>query len=76
MVRMSPVTQIVSALLVACFVVSPLDGGNPRLLSVERIWDRAEHSAFTDLIRHRGEWFCVFREGKQHGHGDTGRIRY
>ncbi len=72
---MSPVTQIVSALLVACFLVSPLDGGNPRLLSVERIWDRADHSAFTDLIRHRGVWFCVFREGKQHGHGDTGRIR-
>lgn len=72
---MSPVTQIFSALLVALSLVLPLSGGNPRILSVEKIWDQADHSAFTDLIRHQGDWFCVFREGKQHAHGDTGRIR-
>jgi hypothetical protein len=41
-----------------------LDG--VRLVGVRRIWDRGEHNAFTDLIRYRGRWFCVFREGKDH----------
>jgi hypothetical protein len=33
---------------------------------VRRIWDAGKHNAFTDLARHRGEWFCVFREGEAH----------
>ncbi|MGE3309406.1 MAG: exo-alpha-sialidase [Limisphaerales bacterium] len=44
------------------------------LVSVARIWDAAPHSAFTDLVRHRGAWFCVFREGKGHVSPD-GAIR-
>ena len=39
----------------------------PRLISVARIWDRAPHSAFTDLLRHRGRWWCTFREAEDHG---------
>ena len=39
----------------------------PRLVSVARIWDRAPHSAFTDLLRHRGRWWCTFREAEDHG---------
>ena len=31
-----------------------------------KIWDAAPHNAFTDLIRHNGEWLCVFREGQGH----------
>ena len=42
-------------------------GAEPRLISVARIWDRAPHSAFTDLLRHRGRWWCTFREGPDHG---------
>ncbi len=38
----------------------------PRLVSVSRIWDRAPHNAFTDLLFHEGRWFCVFREGSEH----------
>jgi hypothetical protein len=38
----------------------------PQLLSVSKIWDAAPHNAFTDLVRFRGEWFCVFREGRAH----------
>jgi hypothetical protein len=34
-----------------------------KLLSVKKIWDAAPHNAFTDLIRHSGQFFCVFREG-------------
>ncbi len=47
--------------------------------SVKRIWDRAPHSAFGDLIRFQGHWFCVFRESDGHvpkasGAGD-GKLR-
>ncbi len=38
----------------------------PELVSAKKIWDAGPHNAFTDLARHRGEWFCVFREGKGH----------
>ncbi len=36
------------------------------LVGVRKIWDRAPHNAFTDLIRFQGRWFCVFREGQAH----------
>lgn len=36
------------------------------ILSVKKIWDEAPHNAFTDLIRWKGRWYCVFREGKAH----------
>ena len=41
---------------------------------VRKIWDEAPHNAFTDLIRHEGHWFCVFREGQGHVSPD-GAIR-
>lgn len=43
-------------------------GSEPRLVSVEQIWDQAPHSAFTDLIRYRGRWWCTFRESEAHMH--------
>jgi hypothetical protein len=36
------------------------------LVDVRKIWDYAPHNAFTDLVRFRGRWFCVFREGQAH----------
>ncbi len=38
----------------------------PRLVETRKIWDHAAHNAFTDLVRFRDTWFCVFREGKGH----------
>ena len=38
----------------------------PELVSVEEIWGHAPHNAFTDLIRFRGRWWCVFREAVAH----------
>ena len=35
-------------------------------IDVLKIWDKAPHNAFTDLIRFRDRWFCVFREGREH----------
>jgi len=49
-------------------------GPGTHLVGVRRIWDAAPHNAFTDLIRHRDEWLCVFREGMGHVSHD-GKIR-
>ncbi len=35
-------------------------------MQVTRIWDKAPHNAFTDLVRFQDRWFCVFREGEKH----------
>lgn len=40
------------------------------LIKVQKIWDKAPHNAFTDLIRYKDRWFCVFREGKAHNSSD------
>jgi hypothetical protein len=45
-----------------------------RLLDVRKIWDRAPHNAFTDLLRFHGAWYCAFREGEHHVSPD-GAIR-
>jgi hypothetical protein len=37
-----------------------------KLISVQKIWDASPHNAFTDLIWHKGRFFCVFREGATH----------
>ena len=47
--------------------------------TVTKIWDKAPHSAFTDLIDFKGHFYCAFREGTGHipdkdGSGD-GEIR-
>jgi hypothetical protein len=44
------------------------------LLTLDMIWDRAPHNAFTDLARYRGSWFCAFREGAAHALC-AGRVR-
>ena len=36
------------------------------LLDSWRVWDRAPHNAFTDLLRHQDRWYLVFREGRAH----------
>lgn len=45
-----------------------------RLISVKKIWDQAPHNAFTDLIRFKGQFYCVFREGTGHAEGE-GQLR-
>src|SRR4051812_38288347 len=41
--------------------------GEPaKLIEARKIWDQAPHNAFTDLVRFKDRWFCVFREGKGH----------
>ena len=42
----------------------------PRLVSVKKIWHGENHSAFTDLVRFDGKWFCTFREAEGHVGGN------
>jgi hypothetical protein len=46
-----------------------------QVLETRKIWDAAPHNAFTDLTRHAGQWWCVFREGSAHVPGTNGKIR-
>jgi hypothetical protein len=41
---------------------------------VQKIWDKGNHNAFTDLVRFQDKWYCVFREGTGHAAG-AGKIR-
>jgi hypothetical protein len=45
------------------------------VVSIERIWDRAAHSAFTDLVMFEDALYCTFREGSGHIPGLNGAIR-
>jgi hypothetical protein len=53
---------------VICLSVPHADAADsqPVLVGTKRIWDKAPHSAFTDLIRFKDHWFCVFRDGQGH----------
>ena len=57
-------------LLVALFLpvgfVTAEEGPRPVLVDARRIWNEAPHNAFTDLVRFKDRWYCVFREGQGH----------
>lgn len=58
-------------------VLLSLGGGAERAELVEpvaRIWNEGAHNAFTDLMRFKDRWLCVFREGDGHAKG-AGTIR-
>lgn len=58
------------------FSINPEAKPTPRaqVVEVNRISTGAPHSAFTDLIRHKDRFYCVFREGSSHVSQD-GAIR-
>lgn len=45
---------------------SAQENSAPKIIETRRIWDKAPHNAFTDLLHHDGRWYCVFREGSKH----------
>ena len=47
----------------------------PLLVEVRRIWDHADHNAFTDLALYKGKFYCTFRESNEHEKGKNGVIR-
>ncbi|UUO07844.1 exo-alpha-sialidase [Blastopirellula sp. J2-11] len=55
------------ALIMLTTMVEAESPGEPaKILSVKKIWDQAPYNAFTDLVRFKEQWFCVFREGAEH----------
>ena len=60
-------------LIVVCGAAS-LRAAEPKVVSVEKIWDHGKHSAFTDLIRWHDKWYCTFREADAHV-GGNGKLR-
>jgi hypothetical protein len=44
------------------------------IVEVKKVWDKAPHSAFTDLLRWNDTFYCAFREGRGHVSTD-GKIR-
>ncbi|HEX4129589.1 MAG TPA: exo-alpha-sialidase [Pirellulales bacterium] len=62
------------ALVIVSAAIATSGQAAPQIVSVEKIWDRGNHNAFTDLIRFHDEWFCTFREADSHVGGD-GKLR-
>lgn len=52
--------------LVAFWLDAKPETEGAEIQEVQKIWDRAPHNAFTDLVRFDDRWFCVFREGSGH----------
>lgn len=42
---------------------------------VQKIWDKAPHNAFPDLIRFRGYFYVAVREGNNHMPDNSGQVR-
>lgn len=51
------------AILLAALLQDPAPA---TLVDARKIWDQAPHNAFTDLLRFKDRWLCVFREGTTH----------
>jgi hypothetical protein len=44
-------------------------------IEVQKIWNEAPHSAFTDITRFKGKFYCTFREAPGHMSGPQGSAR-
>lgn len=71
---LQPRAWIPLAALLVTLAPRPASSAGPELVSVEKIWDRGAHNAFTDLIRWHERWYCTFREADAHVGGD-GKLR-
>ena len=64
---MKKIIVIISALLMPILFgcsgkkAAPQDG--TYTYSVQKIWDKGTHAAFTSLIEFNGKYYCSFREG-------------
>lgn len=53
-------------LLVILLVCAPSILAQTHCVEVSKIWDNGSHSAFTSLIKFKGDYYCSFREGESH----------
>jgi hypothetical protein len=67
-------SKLVSSVAFALLLGLSAHAESLKIISVKKIWDGANHNAFTDLTRFNEKWFCTFREAQGHVNGD-GKIR-
>jgi len=70
-------TKVLFVLTAVCILTTLAPASAPpevEIVGVKKIWDKAPHNAFTDLIRWKGKFYCAFREGRGHVSTD-GKIR-
>src|SRR4051794_30309059 len=70
MSHLKPWLACVALVALNLTLAPPAPAAGPELVSVEKIWDRGAHNAFTDLIRWHDRWYCTFREADAHVGGD------
>src|SRR4051794_29665597 len=70
MSHLKPWLACVALVALNLTLAPPAPAAGPELVSVEKIWDRGAHNAFTDLIRWHDKWYCTFREADAHVGGD------
>ncbi|MEQ9411798.1 MAG: sialidase family protein [Fuerstiella sp.] len=63
---MNKVCLCIASVLFPIAVSAADDSSQVVLVDAKRIWDQAPHNAFTDLVRFKDRFFCVFREGQGH----------
>lgn len=71
--RLSLALSLFVGLSAVCSALAAL----PEVVEVSstKIWDKAPHNAFTDMIRWHDRFYCTFREGERHVHGADGTVR-
>jgi hypothetical protein len=65
-------TQLLLPFLIGMAVSTRLLAGG---IPVTKIWNQADHNAFTDLIWFKNAFYCSFREGSGHIPGTDGKVR-
>ncbi len=73
-------TRLLSAILTGLlffplFIKAQSSQEQKTIVSIERIWDRAAHNAFTSLIDFKGKLYCTFRESNGHVSEINGSVR-
>jgi hypothetical protein len=72
-------TRVLTAWVLVAVLATPATADETAeqkyVASIERIWDRPAHAAFTDLIAFDGDLYCAFREGSDHVPGLNGVVR-
>ncbi len=58
------------SILAAATVRAQQPPAQAELVSVQKIWDKGGHNAFTDLVRFNNLFYCCFREAQGHVGGD------
>ncbi len=67
----------VSVVLMAIAATAPSAAAQTELpvWPAVKIWDSDRYCAFTDFTRFNDRFYCAFREGSAHVHGENGKIR-